>query len=1066
MSRRPAAPGQLRFFMLDGQDGGAARTLVKHVTVDGAVDPERLRRALREVVTAHPALRTSLHLEGDELLQQVHEPEAVETVIREIAAPDAQLDAESAALAVPFEHGRGPLCRIRALVGPDRTHCLIAVHHAVFDDDSTAILLSALTDAYARPAPAGPPATETEDDAPAAGVDRERLRGFWRRYLADCPTRTELPWTRPAHGHRKQTSSLELSPEVCARVRARTRSTGAGPFAQFLGAVSAVAAWYLDRDDIVLAVPVSGRRSNGPQRIGCLQNTVPVRVGLAGADTSTLVDRTVDALFDALDHADLPFEEILVDKGAVREPGRKPLAQILCTETTTVPPVEAGGLRWTLRETDTGEAEYDCCLALGHLPDGRMRLELAYRAGTLPPERARNTVGHVAGLLERLTEDPVRPLAAVELLSEAEKAELSVLDGGVLPPDPRPVHELVFRHARTTPHVTAVTADDRALDYAALEHRARTVARALKDHGVAPGDRVGICLPRRTDLVVAVLAVWQAGAVYVPLDPEYPAGRLRFVVEDTAPAAVLVDRHPPSGLRGAPALHALDIGALLAEPPETPRPDRESDEPRPGLAEPTGRAYVIHTSGSTGAPKGVVVGHAQLTALFDACDQALPGAPVMVAGTSLSFDISVLELLWPLTRGRTVLLTGHRQAAEENVPVGSLHQCTPTVARLLLSDTAGRALLGRLGALLVGGEPLAPDLAQALADTVPGPVVNCYGPTETTVWSTTWQVAPHAPVRIGLPLPGESCHVLDALGRRLPPGCPGRLVIGGSGVTEGYWHRPEPTGERFVPLDGSGAHGYDTGDRVLLDGPDGLRFLGRRDGQCKILGQRIEREEVEAVLGSDGASAVAVAPNADSTHLVAFVTDGPHTEGPPPGPGRPVRPLALDPPRKLLTHARAWLPPAAVPSVWLRVPALPQLPNGKLDRNTLARWATDHGSEVPAGPPPVTGSTVERVCQVWEKVLGRPVPDHDTTFFQLGGTSHGLLRVLAALRTGRPGLTVADLFRHTTARSLAAHLDGAAAPGAPAASETARGRDRSRALSGWQAGRRTDRPSSTPGIRK
>jgi amino acid adenylation domain-containing protein len=1065
MSRRPATPGQLRFFMLDGQDGGAARTLVKRITADGAVDPERLRRALRQVVTAHPALRTSLHVDGEGLLQQVHEPEAVETVIRELDAPEAQVDAESAALAVSFEHGRGPLCRIRALVGPDRTHCLIAVHHAVFDDDSTAILLSALTSAYACPAPTGPPATETEDNAPAEGADRERLHGFWRRYLAGCPPRTELPWTRPAPGHRKRTSSLDLPPEVCARIRARTRSTGAGPFAQFLGAVSAVAAWYLDRDDIVLAVPVSGRKNSGPQRIGCLQNTVPVRVGPAGADTSTLVDRTVDALFDALDHADLPFEEILAGTDAVREPGRKPLAQILCTETTPVPPTEAGGLRWTVRETGTGEAEYDCCLALCHLPDGRMRLELVYRDGTLPPERAHNTVGHIARLLGQLTEDPVRPLVAVELLCEAEKEELSVLDGGTLPLDPRPVHELVFRHARTTPDATAVTADDRALDYAALEHRARTVARALTDHQVAPGDRVGICLPRSTDLVVAVLAVWQAGAVYVPLDPEYPADRLRFVVEDTAPAAVLVDRHPPSGLRGTPALQALDIGALLAELPETPRPDRDTGGPRPDPAEPTGRAYVIHTSGSTGAPKGVVVGHAQLTALFDACDRALPGAPVMVAGTSLSFDISVLELLWPLTRGRTVLLTGHRQAAEENVPAGALHQCTPTVARLLLSDPAGRALLGRLGALLVGGETLAPDVAQALAATVPGPVVNCYGPTETTVWSTTWQVAPDAPVRIGLPLPGESCHVLDALGRQLPPGCPGRLVIGGSGVTEGYWHRPELTSERFVPLDGSGAHGYDTGDLVVLDGPDGLRFLGRRDGQCKILGQRIELEEVEAALRSGGAPAVAVAPNPDSTHLVAFVTDGPHADGPPPGSGQPARPLSLDPPRELLTHARAWLPPAAVPEAWLRVPALPQLPNGKLDRKALARWAADHGSKVPTGPPPVAGSTLERVCQVWEAVLGRPVPDHDATFFELGGTSHGLLRVLAALRTGRPGLTVADLFRHTTARSLAAHLDGAAAPGTPTASGSARGRDRSRALSGWQAVRRTARPSSTPGTR-
>ncbi|MFL4910474.1 non-ribosomal peptide synthetase [Streptomyces sp. MMS24-I2-30] len=1063
---RPATPGQLRFFLLDQQDGGAARTLVKRITADGTADPERLRNALRAVVTAHPALRTSLHLDAAGLLQQVHEPDAVDTVIRQTADPDALVEAESTALAVPFAHGRGPLCRIRALVGPQRTHCLIAVHHAVFDDDSTALLLSALTHAYADPGTSGPPAAGPGDDDQAPHTDRDRLRAFWRRYLDGSPQRTELPWTRPATSRRKRTTTLDLPPEICDRLRRRTRTTGASPFAQFLGAVAAVAAWYLDRDDVVLAVPVSGRKDGGAQRIGCLQNTVPVRVGLAGTDTSTVVDRAMDALLDALDHAELPFEEILTGVHAVREHGRKPLAQILCTETVPVPPAEAGGLRWTIGETSTGEAEYDCCLALCHLPDGGMRLELVHRDGALPPERARTTLDHVARLLGHLTEDPVRPLADVELLGETESAELAVLDGGVLVPDPRPVHELVFRHARSTPHAIAVTAGGRTLDYAALTRRSRTVARALEEHGVRPGDRVGICLPRGTDLVVAVLATWQAGAMYVPLDPEYPADRLRFIVEDTTPAAVLSDRHLPQTLRQTPGVLPLDMDALLAVAPGTgdAQPESGAAGPETGAegtapSDPAGRAYVVHTSGSTGRPKGVVVGHAQLTGFFDACDRALPEAPVTVAGTSLSFDISVLELLWPLTRGRTVLVTGHRQAAEQDVPVGALYQCTPTVARLLLADPAGRALLGRLGALLIGGEPLAPDLANELAATVPGPVVNCYGPTETTVWSTTWRVTRGTAVRIGLPLPGESCHVLDALGRRLPPGCPGRLVIGGLGVAEGYWHRQELTAERFVSLGAGRERGYDTGDLVVLDGPDGLRFLGRRDGQCKILGQRIEVAEVEAALRAGGAQGAAVAPNADSTQLVAFVADGAHADGGPPDADEPPSPLAPGPLRELRAHAEAWLPPAVVPAVWLRVPALPQLPNGKLDRHALARWAAGHRPQQHVGaPPPAAGSTAARLCQVWETILGRPVGDHDATFFELGGTSHGVLRVLAALRAGHPGLTAGELFRHTTVRTLAAHLDGAAEAGGPAAQGAPRGRDRSRALSGWRAGRR---PSST-----
>ncbi|WP_406466493.1 amino acid adenylation domain-containing protein [Streptomyces hirsutus] len=1066
---RPATPGQLRFFLLDGQDQDAARTLVKHITVEGATDPARLRDALRAVVTAHPALRTSLHLDGDGLVQRVHEPHAVETVVRETPDPDTLLAAERAALAVPFAHGRGPLCRIRALVGPDRTHCLVAVHHAVFDDDSTAVLLSRFARAYTDPVSL---TAEPDVTDPAPAGQPERLRGFWRRYLADCPPETELPWQTPTDDHRRETRDRILPQETCDGVRQRAQLTGASPFAQFLTAVAVATSWYLDRDDLVLAVPVSGR-TGGEETIGCLQNTVPVRVGLAGADTSSAMERTADALLDALEHARLPFEDILDSVGAARRPGRKPLAQILCTETVPVPAVEADGLLWTVSEGTADEAEYDCCLALCHLPDGRMRVELAYRRGALPPERARNTVDHVARLLGELAEEPVRPLAALGLLVDAERDELSVLDAGPLAPDPRPVHELVFRHTRDTPAATAITADGRTLSYADLEQQSRTVARALHNHGVRAGDRVGICLPRGTDLVVAVLGVWTAGAVYVPLDPEYPDDRIDFVTRDAAPTALLGDRDLPPVLRRS-GVPALDIGAALRDAAKAAPRAHPDSEPGPATApDPAGRAYVIYTSGSTGRPKGVAVLHAQLTALFEACDRALPDAPVTVAGTSLSFDISALELLWPLTRGRTVLVTGHRQVTEEDVPAGALYQCTPTVARLLLADPAGRALLGRLAALLVGGEPLPRDVAEQLTAVVPGPVVNCYGPTETTVWSTVWPVTPGTPVHIGLPLPGETCHVLDRLGRTLPPGCPGRLVISGTGVAEGYWNRPELTRERFVRIGGSGPLGYDTGDLAVLDGPDGLRFLGRRDGQVKILGRRVELEEIEATLRPHTTHGIAVAPDADATRLVAFLPDGTAPPGPATTAEAQPSPAAPDVVRRLRAHAEAWLPRAVVPAAYVHVPALPQLPNGKLDRATLSCWAAVRRPEPTAGPSPAGGTTEARIHQVWESVLGLPVQDRDAPFFELGGTSYGVLRVLAALRAEHPRLTVADLFRHTTARALAAHLDRATPPGdsdpaptrapAPGASPTtgqARAEARSRALSGWSA-RRTARPSST-----
>lgn len=1127
---RPASPGQLRFFLLDGQDGGAARTLVKHLTVIGPLGPDRLRRALSSVVAAHPALRTSLHLAEGRLVQWQHPVDEVPLVVSRTTDPDAELAAARAALAVPFRHGAGPLCAIRALVGERLTHCLIAVHHAVFDDDSTEILFSALVDAYeadervaltangsSGDAPMGdgaeqPDAADSAEPAAPAGAELARLRTYWAEQLAGAPPRTELPWMVETLGRRREACERALPAEVAAALRKRARQHGFSPFAQFLSSVGMVVSWYLDRDDVVFAVPVSGRSAGGEQRIDCLQNTVPVRLSLTNADTSTVLDRTMDALLDALDQSRLPFEGILESARAVRPPGRKPLAQILITETRPVPERDTAGLRWSVRETVPNEVEYDACLALCHTPNGGMRVELSFRAGSLPTMRAEHTVDHVVRLLTRLSRGTMEPLAALDLLNKAERHELAVLDGSLSDSTasdavahadaakagtPRPqVINRILRHSRTTPEATALLQGKEEVSYRELTRRSATVAAELARHGVRQGDRVGVCLPHTPDLVAVLLGVWRAGALYVPLDPDYPADRLGYIAEHAMLAAVVVDpgAPEPESVYPAPAVLELSELRLRWSAPQAPG-FMDGDVAPSSAGDP---AYLIYTSGSTGKPKGVVVRHGELSSLCDALDEVLPHAPVAVAGTSTSFDISALELFWPLTRGRTVLLTRHRYVAREPVPEAALYQCTPTVARILAQDADGRALLARLGALLVGGEPLSSDLADELAVLVPGPVLNCYGPTETTVWSTMWRVRDGARVSIGRPLPGESCHVVDSLGRLLPPGCPGRLVITGSGVAEGYWRRPDLTKECFAELPGArGRIGYDTGDLVVLDNPDGLRFLGRRDNQCKILGQRIELEEVEAALRrTPGTADVAVAPDAASTSLVAFLV-GPvqqHTGSTRHG-GRtntideashrgnlPFL-LADDRIEALRTAAESWLPQAMVPTVWCRVDALPQLPNGKLDRATLAIWAaaplpgarTHTPDEQPETP---VRSTYAQVQQVWERVLGRQIPvcEHDTTFFDLGGSSAGVLRVFAALHSHHPGLTVGELFRHTTLGSLAIHLEKVEQPSRPKATLSAagaagaaplaqtgstRGHDRSRAVGAWRARRRAGTGATT-----
>ncbi|MER7285838.1 non-ribosomal peptide synthetase [Streptomyces lydicus] len=1037
---RLADSGQTRFFLLD-QQGGRATTLLQHLRIDGPVDLERMTAAARAVCQAQPALRTSLHPTAEGLVQRTHP--VTEVDLRTGWADDeGALDGWIDEARAPFLHGAGPLCRIRIVGAPGRAHCLVGVHHAVFDEDSAAILLRQLARAY----------TDGPEALPVAAAHRPppqparlaALHAFWSDHLAGAPADTALPslTADPAAGH--GAVSLPLDAELTAAMGRLTRQSGATPFAQLLAAVAVVVGWYSDSEDVVLATVATTRAAADEDIIGCLQNTLPVRLPLHGADTGTVLDRTVDALFDALDHCDLPLEDILTASDTPRRPGRTPLTQIICTQATAPAPLTTGDLRWQLVPADEVRSEYGLSVTLQQESSGALALTVGYDRTTLPAASARLFAEHLAGALAAFGTAPAVPLTALRLFDPAAPpAPTGTAAAGPAVP------ELIAEHARRTPDAVALIAGAERVSYAELDRRVRELAAALIEAGVRPGDRVGVCLPRTADLLVALVAAWRAGAAYLPLDPGYPEGRLRLMVEDARPAVVIGDA-PAAQILGATGVRLVAPDAVA---------DRAPGE-WPVLA-PRDPAYVIHTSGSTGRPKGVIVRHDNLAALFAAFAQELPAPPqVSVAGASVSFDISVLELFWPLATGRTVLLTSHRQVADAEVPRGALYQCTPTMARILADDPAGRRLLGSLAVLFVGGEPLARDLAERLTDLVPGPVFNCYGPTETTVWSTVWRVRPRVPVHIGRPLAGEECRVVDSHGRPLPPGVPGRLLILGAGVGSGYWERPDLTAERFAAYDGRSC--YDTGDLAVLDPEEGLRFLGRADTQVKILGQRIELVEIETVLRAHPAvQEAAVTVTGDGTAVTACLI--PTDPAGAPGAGRPA-PAPAELAEALRRHAAVSLVPAMIPAAWLLVEALPELPNGKLDRAAVAEWAAGAATAVPSAAPaepsagPLSDRATEVVRRAWEHVLGAPVHGLDTHFFDLGGTSGQIVRVLALLQSPYPELTTADLFRYTTVRAIARHVDatGEDGRGAPGGTRpVVRAAARTQALSGWR--RRTER---------
>ncbi|WP_243082000.1 amino acid adenylation domain-containing protein [Streptomyces sp. 891-h] len=639
-----------------------------------------------------------------------------------------------------------------------------------------------------------------------------------------------------------------------------------------------------------------------------------------------------------------------------------------------------------------------------------------------------------------VTAAPDTPVGELPLFDDERRQELAELGGlgqGLAVPRER-IEEAVRRHAERAPDAAAVTCEGETLTYRQLDRRADRFAAGLRGHGVAPGDRVGVCLERSLDLVVVLLAVLKAGAAYVPMDPAYPAERLAFTAEDAGLQLVVTQSESfprlegvrlvgPAALEGPAALDGPGRARRVTGQPKSP----QDSGTRPRVS-PDDAAYVIYTSGSTGRPKGVVVPHHNVAALLAATegDFALGGEDVWTLFHSSAFDFSVWEI-WGclMTGGRLVVVPywASRDPAEfaallERERVTVLSQTPSAFAQLAQVDRES-PITGSVRLVVFGGEPLDTRPLRFWLDRHPERgcrLVNMYGITETTVHVTAQTVTRRAALSgsrsVGRPLPGWHVYVLDPEGRPLPPGVPGEICVGGAGVAGQYLNRPELTAQRFVPDPHAPGPMYRSGDRGRLL-PDGrLEHLGRLDNQVKLRGFRIELDEIRArLLDAPSVTAAAVVlrqgKEADTAgaRLDAYVV---------------LRPEAADQARTGATeevrqHAARFLPAHMVPSTVTALPALPLTPNGKVDAERLPlplEGRSDGAEEEPAA---AGDDVASRLRAVWEEVFGFRV-GLDDDFFALGGNSLLGVRLLAALKAaGLPGFPLPQLYLHRTVRQLA-----------------------------------------------
>ncbi len=577
-----------------------------------------------------------------------------------------------------------------------------------------------------------------------------------------------------------------------------------------------------------------------------------------------------------------------------------------------------------------------------------------------------------------------------------------------------PVHRLVARRARLSPDAPAVVDERGTTRHGELDRRSSALAGHLRDRGVGPGRRVGVCLERSADLVVALLGIMKSGAAYVPLDPLYPPQRVADVISDAALTLVVTS----SGLAGA----LPRTGTVLVD---RDRAAIEAAEPVHGTDVPDDAdVYVVYTSGSTGRPKGVRISHRALTNFV--CAMALdPGftdRDRLLAVTTVCFDIAGLELYVPLAVGGQVELAPAEVAAdgfrlrrllESRRP--TVMQATPATWRMLLeAGWQGQPEDAPLR-MLCGGEALPPDLAADLLRRG-GRLWNMYGPTETTIWSAVAEVLPDRPPVIGRPIANTRFHVLDARGRPLPPGIPGELHISGEGLASGYLNRPETTAERFVTTADAAERLYRTGD-VVRQLPGGhLEYLGRTDSQIKLHGHRIEPGEIETALRTHPSVADAVVAVRED-RLVGYVVPC----------GAPAAPA------RLREHLGAVLPGYMIPSLFVTLERIPRTANGKTARSALPSPRAVRTDDAAAA----AGRTEQAIAEIWREVLRLDQVGVEDNFFEVGGNSLLLMRVMARLRTrARLPLTRVEMFTHPTIRSMARSLTLRPEPPAPTPAPT------------------------------
>ncbi|MCH0573408.1 amino acid adenylation domain-containing protein, partial [Streptomyces sp. MUM 136J] len=1036
----PLSFAQQRLWFLNRLEGGsgAAYNMPIALRLTGALDQQALAAALGDVVARHESLRTVFPEGADGMsFQQVADATGAVPLPVEHVREEELAAAVAARAARGFDLTRELPMRAYLFAVNENVHVLIVVlHHIAGDGWSMAPLARDVATAYEARVAGSAPAWDSlpvqyadysqwqrellgEESDPLSLMARQVA--FWKQTLAGAPEQLELPTDRPrpaVASYRGDSVPVEIDEELHAGLTELAREAGASLFMVVRSALAVLLARLGAGTDIPIGSPIAGRTDEAlDDLVGFFVNTLVLRTDVSGDPTfRELLERVRVADLAAYAHQDVPFEHLVEVLNPARSMSRHPLFQVMLAFQNTTPPVlSLAGLDIAVEQAPAGAVKFDLSLSLdetfaptpasgastaGRHPGG-ITGTWSYAADLFDRETVEEMASRFVRLLRALVADPDRPVTQAEILAPQERRRLlgewSSASGEATAP------ALTFpamfeAQAARTPDAPAVDGGGEILTYTELNARANRLARRLIELGAGPERVVAVAMPRSALGIVTLIAVMKSGAAYLPLDVDYPAQRIAYMVEDAAAICAVTLADSDVGLPPGLPVVTVDAGA----PDTATDVDHAHDLREEGLSTPllaSHRAYVMYTSGSTGRPKGVVIEHRALAAYLCWAAVNHPGVREITALHSpITFDMAITSMYTPLVVGGCVRIVDmfHQDAPGENVPTAASAHTGPTLMKvtpshlLLLNDLPDDQ--SPSAELVVGGEALAAtDLAPWRRRHPKATVFNAYGPTETTVNCTEYRIAsgsdlPDGPVPIGRPQGTSRVYVLDARLQPVPVGVAGELYVAGAQLARGYLNRPGLTSERFVadPFGAAGERMYRTGDLARWRADGNLEYAGRADQQVKLRGFRIELGEIEAALAAQPQVAqVAVIARDDrpgDKRLVAYAVLAPGH--------------ALDG-AELRASLGKRLPEFMVPSALVVLDALPLTVNGKLDRCALPAPEYDPTTAFRA---PRTARE-EALCVVFGEVLGLESVGIDDSFFDLGGHSLLATRVVSRIRT-------------------------------------------------------------------